>query len=136
MQQAAVIAGPDGILLTTDADGRVDPDWLSANVAEIRKGADAVAGWADLDRTEWGEIPMKLHEADARECAYDSLCDEIHAQLDPDPYDPMPRHTQNSGASIAVPAWATESRCGRRPVRANELRGGIMCRSAAIAATI
>ena len=30
------------------------------------------------------------------------VCDEIGARLDPDPWDPLPRHTQNSGASIAV----------------------------------
>ena len=34
---------------------------------------------------KWGAIPARLHEDDARECAYDALCDEIHAILDPDP---------------------------------------------------
>ncbi len=99
---AASLAGPDDVLLTSDADARVDPDWLAANLAVIAAGADVVAGWVELDPIEWGNIPARLHEDDARECAYDRLCDEIHARLDPDPADPLPRHTQHSGASIAV----------------------------------
>ncbi len=106
MQHAAMLAGGDGILLTTDADGEVDPDWLAATLTEIRNGADLVAGWVELDPIDWGAIPIRLHQDDARECAYDALCDEIHARLDPDPADPAPRHTQHSGASLAVTAAA------------------------------
>ena len=114
MQCAAALAGPNGVLLTTDADGRVDPDWLAANLAALGAGADVVCGWAELDPIDWGGIPAILHEDDARECAYDALCDELHALLDPDPADPLPRHTQNSGASIAVTA-AAFARCGGVP---------------------
>ncbi len=114
MAHAARLVGADGVLLTTDADGQVDPDWLAANLAAIRDGADLVAGWVELDPVEWGRIPMRLHRDDARECAYDMLCDEIHARLDPDPADPLPRHTQHSGASLAVTAAAYE-RCGGVP---------------------
>ncbi len=114
MQAAAMLAGPSGLLLTSDADGQVDPDWLAATLAAIADGADAVAGWVDLHPIEWGQIPARLHEDDARECAYDALLDTIHARLDPDPADPAPRHTQNSGASIAVTAEAYR-RCGGVP---------------------
>ena len=114
MQAAAKLVGPRGVLLTTDADGLADPDWLAANLAALRAGADAVAGWVELHPIEWGQIPAKLHEDDARECAYDALCDEIHARFDTDPADPMPRHTQHSGASIAVTA-AAYRRCGGVP---------------------
>ena len=99
---AGKLAGENGVLLTTDADSRVDPNWIGANLEALDAGADAVAGWAELDPLDWGSIPLALHEADARECAYDAVCDEIHALLDPDPADPLPRHTQASGASIAV----------------------------------
>ena len=114
MQAAARLAGPAGVLLTTDADGLVDPDWVAANLAAIKAGADAVAGWCELHPVEWGAIPGRLHEDDARECAYDALCDEIHGRLDPDPADPLPRHTQHSGASIAVTS-AAFARCGGIP---------------------
>ena len=114
MQCAAALAGPNGVLLTTDADSRVDPDWLAANLAAIEAGADVVCGWVELDPIDWGKIPASLHEDDARECAYDRLCDTIHARLDPDPADPLPRHTQHSGASIALTA-PIFARCGGVP---------------------
>ena len=112
----------DDILLTTDADGLVDPSWLAANLAALAEGADAVAGWVDLHPEEWAQLPMKLHEDDARECAYDTLCDEICARLDPDPADPLPRHTQHSGASIAVTAAAYARSGGVPPTASGEDR--------------
>ena len=114
MDEAAALVGQDGILMATDADGLVDPDWASATLSVFAEGIDAVAGWIELHPLDWGSIPMTLHEIDARECAYDALCDEIHGLLDPDPADPLPRHTQASGASIAVTAEAFE-KCGGVP---------------------
>ena len=102
MQHAAVRAGPNGVLLTTDADGRVAPDWLANNLRCLRDGADAVAGCAVIDPVDALLIPAALHEADALECAYGDLLDEITSLLDPDPWDPWPRHTEHSGASICV----------------------------------
>ncbi len=102
MAMAAEIAGADGIVLTTDADGRVMPDWLRANLRAIDAGADAVAGRALIDPVEEALIPLALREADARECQYAALLDEIAAAIDPDPADPWPRHDEHSGASIAV----------------------------------
>ncbi len=122
MMEAEIYAAPNGILMTTDADGRVDRHWVSANLAAIGAGADAVMGWVDLDPAESSAIPAVLHEADARECAYDALCDEIHARLDPDPADPMPRHTQNSGASIAVTVQAFRAAGGVPAVPCGEDR--------------
>ncbi len=125
MEAAFDLVAPQGVLLTTDADGEVDHDWLSANIAALRAGADVVAGWVELDPVGHGQIPARLHEDDARECAYDALCDEIHARLDPDPADPMPRHTQHSGASIAVTAEFYR-RCGGVPdIPVGEDRGFI-----------
>ena len=102
MDYAADLADPDGILMTTDADGRVAPDWIATNLAALEAGADAVCGRAIIDPLEATLIPQALHDDDALECAYGDLLDEIHAVLDPDPADPWPRHTEHSGASIAV----------------------------------
>ena len=122
MARAAGLAGPRGVILTTDADGLVDPDWLAANLAALAAGADVVAGWVDLHPLEWSQIPTKLHEDDARECAYDALCDALHHRIDPDPADPAPRHTQHSGASIAVTAEAFALCGGVPPLRSGEDR--------------
>ncbi len=122
MNQAARRAGAAGVILTTDADGRVDPEWVGANLAALHAGADAVAGWVELDPQDWGAIPMALHEADALECGYDSACDALHAGLDPDPDDPWPRHTQASGASLAVTVAAYRAAGGLPAVPCGEDR--------------
>ena len=124
-EAAERLAGETGILLTTDADGRVDPDWVEGNLMAIRNGADAVAGWVELDPIDWGAIPLELHEDDARECAYDVACDELHALLDPDPADPWPRHTQASGASLAVTIRAYREAGGIPAVASGEDRAFI-----------
>ena len=89
-------------LLTTDADGRAAPDWLAANLHYLRRGIDAVFGRAVIDADEALRIPPALHRADAQECAYADALDEIAHWLDPDEDDPRSRHTEHSGASIAV----------------------------------
>ena len=122
MDHAASLAGPRGILLTTDADGRVAPDWLAVNLAALRAGADAVAGQADIDAAGAALIPAHLHAIDARECAYAALLDEIRALLDPDPADPWPRHDEHSGASIAVTVAAYRRAGGMPPARLAEDR--------------
>jgi hypothetical protein len=122
MSYAAALAGPDGVLLTTDADGRVYPDWLSANLAALARGCDAVAGRAEIDPVEAALIPAILHEDDARECAYARMLDEIEALLDPDPADPWPRHSEHSGASIAVTVKAYQQGGGVPAVSLGEDR--------------
>jgi hypothetical protein len=57
---------------------------------------------AVIDPLEALLIPRHLHEDDAREVAYGRLLDEIASMILPDPADPWPRHTEDSGASIAI----------------------------------
>ena len=49
MALAARGAGADGVLLTTDADAVVPPDWVGRNLAALRRGADVVCGRAVID---------------------------------------------------------------------------------------
>ncbi len=114
MQLCAESAEAHDVLLTTDADGQVAPDWAAQSVAALDAGAEVVCGRVELDPAEAALIPALLHEDDARECAYDALLDEIHAYLDLDPADPLPRHTEASGASIAMTAEIYR-RCGGVP---------------------
>jgi hypothetical protein len=102
MHLAARMTRPRGVLMTTDADSRVAPDWIEANLAALRDGADVVCGRAVIDPLEAALIPDHLHAEEERVCAYAELLDEIHALLDPDAADPWPRHSEHSGASIAV----------------------------------
>jgi Glycosyltransferase like family 2 len=114
MERAADLAGRDGVLLTTDADARLGPDWITANLAALAAGADAVAGRAVIEPEGAKRIPAHLHAIDARECAYATLLDEMRALLEPDPADPWPRHDEESGASIAV-TLAAYRRAGGMP---------------------
>ena len=47
-------------------------------------------------------IPARLHDDDAPECAYAAPLDQIASIVRPQAWDPWPRHTEHSGASIAV----------------------------------
>ncbi|MEH3145913.1 MAG: glycosyltransferase [Methylobacterium frigidaeris] len=92
----------DGVILTTDADSRVPPDWVALNLAAIDAGADAVAGRIALDPVEAARLPARLHERGRLEGAYEALLDELAARLDPLPHDPWPGHATASGATLAV----------------------------------
>lgn len=92
----------DGVLLTTDADSRVDEDWVARNLAAIDAGASAVAGRLALDADEAARLPPALHLRGQREGAYEALLTEICARVDPEPGNPWPCHWSKSGATIAV----------------------------------
>lgn len=123
MALAAGIAGPDGIVATTDADGIVDPDWIARTLAAFALGADVVCGRAVIDPVEALLISPALHADDAREVGYGTLLDEIHARVDPDRFDPLPRHAEHSGASIATYVAAYELAGGMAPLPSGEDRG-------------
>jgi hypothetical protein len=106
MQIAAERAGPLGVLLTTDADAIVPFDWVRRNLAALDSGADVVCGRVVVDPVEAALIPAHLHADDALECMLIGLLDDIAWMLDREPHDPPPRHTEASGASLAVSAAA------------------------------
>mgnify|MGYP002413149727 CR=1 FL=1 len=125
MEIAAAIAGPDGLLFTTDADGVVAPDWLARNLDAFGTGVTAVCGRAVIDPVEAQAIPASLHADDMAEMAYGTALDRIHALVDPDPADPWPRHTEHSGASIAVTVAAWQKAGGIPALSSGEDRGFI-----------
>jgi GT2 family glycosyltransferase len=93
---------PEGVILTTDADSRVPPDWVARNLAALAQGADAVAGTIALDAAEAACLPEALHARGRLEGAYEAALIALEAQIDPIAHDPWPRHATRSGASLAV----------------------------------
>lgn len=91
-----------GILLTTDGDSCVAPNWLSANIEAIDRGVDGVAGCIVLDPDEDRLLPEAVHCRGRLEGEYETLLAELRARLDPQPHDPWPNHATTSGASLAV----------------------------------
>ena len=57
MRYAADPLADHDILMTTDADGIVAPNWIAANLAAMNIGADAVCGRAVLDPNDAHLIP-------------------------------------------------------------------------------
>lgn len=91
----------DGALLTTDADARVPPDWVAANLAAL-DGADIVGGRLAIDRD--GPPDAARAALDATIARYWEAVRRIEDALDPPPHDPPPRHGDHTGASLALRA--------------------------------
>jgi hypothetical protein len=100
--QLAAVAGRESVILTTDADAVPARSWIEKNVMAIQAGAQVVCGKAEIHPQDAETIPCLLREDDERETFLLSILDEITAMMNPDPFDPWPRHQQQSGASIAL----------------------------------
>jgi len=112
---------PGGVICTTDADSVVPATWIADILADISAGADCVCGMAVIDHAG-GADRRGLAFDDMREALLLGLQDEIAAMIDPDPFDPWPRHQQHSGASIAVRAEMLRRAGGAPRVAAGEDR--------------
>ena len=105
---AAVLTDDRDLLLSTDADTNVAPDWISRTIAHIAAGNDAVAGRAlttRLDRAALGRSARRrLDQLGRYYTALDYLraagC--LHAAGEPTDHDAWPRHFYEGGASIAL----------------------------------
>ena len=90
-----------GVILTTDADSQVAPNWIATNLAAFEAGADAVLGRIDLD-DEGKLLPHALHRRGALEDAYEGLLTELSSLLDPLEHNLWPHHATISGASLGI----------------------------------
>lgn len=91
----------DGALLTTDADARVPPDWVRANLAALA-GAEIVGGRLVIDRD--GAVEPALADLHARIERYWAHVRALEEHLDPLSHDPAPRHGDHTGASLCLRA--------------------------------
>jgi hypothetical protein len=103
----------------------VAPDWIGGNLAALHRGADVVCGQAVIDPAEARLIPAHLHQDDALEREFACLVDELTHLLDPEPHDPWPRHSEHSGASIAVRVADWRRAGGVPPIASGEDRAFI-----------
>jgi Glycosyl transferase family 2 len=100
--QLAARTAPESIILTTDADAVPARSWIEKNMREMQAGAEVVCGMAEIHPQDAEKIPRALQEDDERETFLLSILDEMMSLMNPDLYDPWPRHQQQSGASIAM----------------------------------
>jgi hypothetical protein len=115
MDHAHALCAPGGMIVTTDADGRADPDWLAGYHAAFAADVALVAGRVSADWDELCRFPADVLDVGAREWDYQGLCAELEALCDPAAHDPWPNHNQTCGANIAITrAWY--ERIGGLPV--------------------
>jgi hypothetical protein len=109
-----------GIIASTDGDTKVSATWIAAISHEIGSGVDAVGGRILTDRHSRQALHPQAKSHFLQEVGYRSLLAQIEFHLDPDPYDPLPRHYQHYGASLAVTAEMYAKAGGIPPVRTPE----------------
>ena len=102
----------DGVILTTDGDTRVAPDWIAANLSEIESGADAVGGRIIIAPEELAAMDANCREFYLKDEEYRLLTAEIEALIDDVPHDSAPRHHQHFNGSFAVTTEAYEKAGG------------------------
>lgn len=103
-------SGDPAVLIATDADTRPPPDWISANLREVRRGADIVGGYLLLDESDG--LPPEVVQISAMWHQYWALVRAIEDSIDPRPWDPAPRHGDHTGASLAITTRAYQAAGG------------------------
>jgi len=91
-----------GIILTTDGDTMVAPDWIAQNHREIENGADAVGGrilLSDHELSGMDEFTLLHHLKDEK---YHLLIAELEGKIINPAFDPNPRHHQHFNGSFAI----------------------------------
>lgn len=109
--------GEGHVILTTDADSCVAPGWFSANLQELARGVECVAGYVDAVPHEIVSLGRDFLKRGRLEDTYLRLVAEITARCDPRTHDPWPNHRVSSGASLAVTVAAYRA-IGGLPARA------------------
>ena len=91
-----------GIIMSTDGDTVVAPDWIAANLAEFERGADAVGGRILFAETQLEKMNAAVRALHLIDDCYHLLVAEVEALIDDLPFDSGPRHHQHFNASFAI----------------------------------
>ncbi len=112
----------DGIVATTDADGRVAPDWLAATARHLRV-ADAVCGRIEPDARELATLPEPVRAQALLEATWRRLARRLEDLIDPVAgATPARAHENAGGASLAFRLPAYLEIGGFRAMRCDEDR--------------
>jgi hypothetical protein len=93
---------PAAVLITTDADAHPTAGWVDANLRAIAAGADLVGGQIVGDPQEEARLGPAFLRLAAKHRQYAETADQLAALVDPLCHDPLPRHFDHTGASLAV----------------------------------
>lgn len=92
---------PIDLLMSTDADTLVDPDWIARNATYHARGYDAVAGKALTPATERAALSNTARRRLNLIGRYYTALDYLRSS-GADANDPWPRHYYEGGASISL----------------------------------
>ncbi len=107
----------NGIIMTTDGDTRVAPNWVAANLYEIADGAEAVGGRILVNAAELRQMGGKARRFHLLDVGYRLAAAELEARLDVVSHDYLPRHHQHFNGSFAVTTEAFQRAGGVPDVR-------------------
>ena len=93
---------PGGVLLTSDADSRVDAEWIAGNLALVAGGAGLVCGTIEPDANEHAALPCSVRACGALELAYGGVLMRLWREW-AGPVD-RPCGLRAHGASLAIAA--------------------------------
>ena len=110
----------DGLILTTDADTRPEPDWIGQTCAEFTKNVSGVGGRVLLEPEERAALPPSVQRLFLLDVGYRRALEEMRSLYAPQAEDPFPRHHQHYGASLAVTAAAYAKAGGMPLTRSSE----------------
>ena len=102
MNTGASLVPDNSLLLSTDADAVPREDWVDPTLRAIASGADLVGGHIVGNREEEALLGPGFLRRATRHLYYTKLIDRLISLVDPSPEDPWPRHTDHTGASLAV----------------------------------
>ena len=96
------VGSPDSLILSTDADTEIAPDWIARNFQEIAHGVQAVGGLIRLLPDSFAALPAETQQMRTLDDRYHTLVAWLEHACDPIPHDPWPRHYHHFGSSFAV----------------------------------
>lgn len=102
MDRAYARAKRYGVLLSTDADAVPAPNWIDATLDAITAGADLVGGHIIGDKAEEAALGAGFVRRAMRQLECAQLSDRLTSLMLPTVHDPWPRHSDHTGASLAV----------------------------------
>jgi hypothetical protein len=102
MDRAFALAPRNSVLVSTDADAIPRHDWIEATLRAIASGADLVGGRIVGNKQEEASLGPRFVRRAARHLHYARLLDRLASLVNPLSHDPWPRHSDHTGASLAV----------------------------------
>ena len=108
----AALKGHDGLLLTTDADSRPSPQWLTAMATALSE-ADVVTGRIIRAQSRPNRVQDRI------ETYYDALF-ALRRRIDPVPWEAATTHHYAGGANIGIRAGSYRALGGFRPLSSGE----------------